>query len=1236
MGCLVPEGLDDCVVELPDRTIWLQAKSRKVGGFRPSEVTALLEAIEGRAAKLPNASAIRSALVLEQPQVDHPEVGLDDLFDDDAGRVFVCQTPEEEVVQILSTRLQLAPVIAKGLAHDLYTLVVDASAENASLPWSKRRRISPSEADRRIFERLEAEDPTAIEHALLSGALEPVDFTTPVNEPDFYQGVKVKPGHVAAGLVLNRPKDVDRILTTLRQRRHVLLSGPSGAGKSALTWLVASASASQTRLFQLTSMASVADAEPIVRFVRASRPSEISPLCLVLDEVGPANSDLWDVLVRELRGLPNLYLLGSLRQEDVSLIADSSDTAFVSIGLDDNLARAVWRKLATRGATRWSHWREPFEQSEGLMLEYIHLLTQGQRLAAVIEDQIRQRERDHRDDELAIIRCSSVLCAQGGEVDANRLIELLKLTPNDANRALKRLIDEHLVRESRPGVLGGLHTLRSTALVQASHDGIAFRVSDSLWKSLSATTTDTLPRVVQSLLAHAGDKGENTVLSEFARVLANSDQIDQWTAILTGLGLATLDRHVTSFMSILERHGVDRAHWSLAAGLVDPLLEVAEISEADQWTRLRDAILAFHNTPKYDFRAQCLAHLSAGSEVPAPKDISQANKLLASLVPICGGDPIRIEFPLEGLAVGDWNVRQLASLLSTAHLIDRDLACSLVEVLGGEEAMFDLFCRQVPWTTPPEIDPKGRHGRTVRSNWHHISEVQQGDPHETVCNICEILIGISPESDAAACDAIDPIGQVIAVGDREMWTKNIPRANLPSKTRVAWNVAFQQILLARYAAFSLTDYTRQMAEHVRDTERIFRSVSERWIKGKNLLNADAVVSEVSRILSAVNALSYAAPETVPSTMTEPVSTRTEDTLGTLLAGVLGNLLGRLSQIRGMKATATFAGALHGQAQEHYRSDIWRTMSTPPLADLRKLADRLRDVSSILHELAHNSTPEVLARVFKAAKTTRARNAVGVIARRCRMRAERRFQDRLRKLESAFASRGWTVRCLSRPTNDLDSPYWPAREVVILVTVEDIAEQWLPIVEGLLYIASEHLVKDWPYRVVPVMNRQILASLALIPTSQMPLPDLNFVHEWAGTIDQPMYSSTRLEKFEEAVDATLQVSAILNARGMQGLHPDEDDVLSRALDAFRNRMKDIEEAALRKQTKHFALALDYLNRSWERIDEEVRAINAGQPVEEPMCMVPHRAIAGKDSEDVIDIAAVRLELLQAECNSVTAV
>ena len=53
----------------------------------------------------------------------------------------------------------------------MYKLVAAASAKNASLSFDERRRISTTEVDRRIFERLEAEDPGVVDHALLSGVL---------------------------------------------------------------------------------------------------------------------------------------------------------------------------------------------------------------------------------------------------------------------------------------------------------------------------------------------------------------------------------------------------------------------------------------------------------------------------------------------------------------------------------------------------------------------------------------------------------------------------------------------------------------------------------------------------------------------------------------------------------------------------------------------------------------------------------------------------------------------------------------------------------------------------------------------------------------------------------------------------------------------------------------------------------------------------------------------------------
>lgn len=1229
-GHLVPEGLEDCVVEFANHDIWLQIKSRKDKPFSTAEVQRILADLDAKAVRANGTEQNRKVVVLEQPRSGMSEATIDQLFQDASQSVFACAFPGAESVSLLTTRLGTAEVVADGIVSDLYRLVADASQANASLPFERRRRISTTEVERRIFERLEAEDPSAIDGALTSGALEPIDFGNPISEPAFYQGVKVIPGHVAAGLVLDRPDDTDNVIRALRRRRHVLITGPSGAGKSALMWLSANALTGELRWYQITARSVAADADAIIRFVRARRPTETSPIGLAFDEVGSTNSDLWDVLVRELRGLSSVYFIGSVRQEDVTLIANQADTEFVTVNLSAILAENMWRRLHAENQTKWEHWREPFEQSKGLMLEYVHLLTQGRRLAAVIDEQIRRRQREKRDGELAVIRCTATICARGGEIQAAKLFDLLGMAPDDASRALTRLLDEHLVRETRPGVLGGLHMLRSQALSKASHDEALYLTMDSLWRSLTAVTSETLPRVIQSVLTNAPDEDEATVLRKLAETLGASQDIETWVSVLTGLGLATLERGVASFINVLEQHEVQRAQWSLAAMFGDPAIDIPELTGFVEWQRLRMAVLAFRALPKSDLRRTCLEQLPAASAVPPCQNLQQANKFLSCLVPICGCGAIRLQFAPDFVGAGKQDMRQVTALLSTAYLIGADVAKSLVQALGGEQALFDSFRSQTPWVTTPVVDPSGLHGRTVRSDWYYVAEQEQSDPHETVCTICETLIAISPESEAAASDAVNPKGQPVTIGDHRFWSKNMPRRNLPGKARVAWNVAFRQILLARSASDSLTNYTWQMAELVKRTEKVFRSFSEKWIRGKSIVNADALAQEINEIVQTVNAIAYAAPEEPASVMTmRSADAGKDDTLGALLTGVLGNLLRRMSKLpgeEGAKAAATFAGSLAAQAREHEKSAIWRTTAQPPLRELGMLAERLNDAASILHEMAYDNGIAAIEEIVQAARKGNLGKAIHSAARRCRALADQRFKRNLKALEIALKDRGWKVACWCRPVEEADTVYWPAQEVAVLVEIADF-ETDARYIEDSLSIAQQQLGNDWRFRVVPVINGLVMAPLALLPSSHGPLPDQNFAKKWKPVIDHPFFSSELVDRFDEALAACIHLSGILTCRDLENLHPDESAVLSRSIDSFKRNRDLVADAAQTTGSEHLVWACDYLNQTWNQVVSE---LEAGQDAVDPLCMNPHRALAGEASHQAVEFGVARILMLQAEC------
>jgi hypothetical protein len=1036
-GYLIPEGLEDSVIEISSQEFWLQIKSRKEGDFSKREVDQILSGVNAKAAAIKANSRRKVFVVLEKPCSGLKNTDIGQIFDSKNEQIFVCDSPSSECIQILTNQLEIAEVIAEGIVSDLYKLVASASEENTSVSFENRRRISTTEVTHRIFERLEAEDSSAIDSALASGIVETIDFNIPVTEASFYMGVKVKPGHVAAGLVLERPLDRENVTKKLRQRRQVLLTGPSGAGKSALLWLSVNDLVGEFRWYQISPRAVSADAGDILRFIRSRRPTEISPIALAFDEVGSTGADLWNVLDRELRSLPSVYFLGSIRREDTPLISNHADTEFIEVSLNEKLAENVWRKLITRKKTNWNHWREPFEQSESLMLEYVHILTQGKRLADVIGEQVRQRQAEGRNDELAIIRSTAVLSAHGGEVQVSKLISSLDINPDKASNAFSRLINEHLVREIRPGILGGMHILRSKALSQASHDEIVYLSEDSLWKSFGAVSYETLPHVTQSLFTDLSDEDTNKTILKLSEVLGRTQENGTWVAILTGLGLATMERYVVSFMDILERHGVQRAQWALASMFSDSEIDMPELKEFEQWQIIRGAVCEFRAMPKHDLRRICLEYISQHL-LPSCQNFLQANKLLSCFVPICGGEPIKINIPPLFIEKCEQKISEIAALLSTAYLINPTIAIQLVDELGGEGVLLDKFKSQTPWITAPIIDPNGEHGRTVRSNINYISDLVQSEPNEAICNICETLIAISPQSEAAASEVLSPLGNSITIGEFSFWTKNMPRQNIPAKTRVAWNVAFRQILLARSTVYSLTSYTHQMADLVKRTEKVFRFFTEKWIKGKHFSNGDALAEEINEIISSVNVLAYAVSEIPTHDMTAPLKGAGEDdSLGSLLIGTLGNLLRRMNKIPGKessKGAAAFAGSLAKQAQDYSQSPIWRTSANPPLIELNALAERLINVSNILHEFDHDDSQYAIQKIIVLANKSNPGRAVSMVAKRCYIYAEQRLHQKIKLLENALEENGWSAKCWLRPINKADCVYWPAMEVAITVNI----------------------------------------------------------------------------------------------------------------------------------------------------------------------------------------------------------
>lgn len=997
-----------------------------------------------------------------------------------------------------------------------------------------------------------------------------------------------------------------------------------------MLWLAASALAGEVRWLQITPSATVNDVAALMRFVHSRRPSDESLIGLVFDDLDPTNVDLWNVLSQDLKAVSGVYLLASARREDIELLTARSEIGIIDVELDERLAESVWKRLRADAKTTWEHWLEAFEQSNGLMLEYVHILTQGHRLKDVIAGQIRQREREGRDDELSIIRSTSAIFSRNGEIEVAKLIERLGIPAATASQCLRRLIDEHLVRENRPGILGGLHTLRSSALFQASHDEAVYLTSDSLWIGLGAASIETMPQIVLSVLSDLDGAAVADALKKIAEMLQLSNEVEYWSAMLTGLGLASLEEHALTFISILKEHDVPKANWSLAAMFSDPKLDIPDLSESENWVRLRKALLAFRAAWKPDLRESCLALLPAGARVPSCASLREATKLFAGIAPLSGGEaPMRISMVPEISGEGEPDIREMSAMLAAAYHLDPDLAASLVKSFGGEEALLVAFHHQTPWTTEP-IFESGPHGRTIRSNWFLLAEDFQPNPHKTVCNICETLIALTPSSEAAASDAVNAQGVPIRVGTYITWSKNMPRENIPAPSRVAWNVAFRQIVTARSSAGTLTGYAGEMARLVVRTEKVFRTFSEAWIRGKQVKDVQALTDEVNSIIGCVNDLAYAAPKGIspPGSKAEAIS----DTIGALLTGILGNLLGRLHKLTaesGVNATAAFAADLAEQARSHTNSAIWRTVSNPPTDQLQSLARRLADAASILREFGQDNSSSAVQAAIKVAGKTDPGRAVQTVARRSRSAAEKRMNGVLERLGSALQESGIRAQCITRPFEKY-SAFWPAKEVAILVSVENF-DEYNTGLETVVALGREYLEGDWPFRIAPTINGKIIVPAAINPTSELTLPDPQFEEEWREHVRMPFVSTALVQHFEKLFAACVQASGIFLARGVVTLHPAEDETLSRIIDSLQQQRQALEEAA-NDGAEHRLLALEYADHLCARLMGEFDDLKAGLAISEPLCMSPHAALGGRPDQTAAEVAIVKFQILEGEARA----
>lgn len=375
--------------------------------------------------------------------------------------------------QLLTQAAACHPTVAGFAVSRLTEIFAVASAAQRRSEPSTAERVYITDVDAILADAQDAVDVYGLNEAQSDGICSPADFLTPDAVParTFYLGVDGRPGHVAANLDVVRPVELTACAEGLAEEQSVLVTGPSGTGKSVLLWRAARDLLPSARVVRVRRVQDASDAADLARHVRLMRPSKYAPVLVVADDLGRATTAAWPGAATLLRELPHTYLLAAARAEDFHPSQLVGATRVVQPWLDKATALEIGDRLIQVGIPERMDVQEALHLSEGLLMEFLALMTTGQRLQQVLAGQVADLADPGRQLQRHIARLLTAAHTLGLSLSAERLGTLLAPPGREdtVGDALGVLRDEHIIIDDGTS-WRGLHELRSATISELLHE----------------------------------------------------------------------------------------------------------------------------------------------------------------------------------------------------------------------------------------------------------------------------------------------------------------------------------------------------------------------------------------------------------------------------------------------------------------------------------------------------------------------------------------------------------------------------------------------------------------------------------------------------------------------------------------------------------------------------------------------------------------------------------------------
>lgn len=1157
---VIPEGCDD--IELRgEATSFVQVKSRRehLGDYTEGETVGHIEDLWNRSlgfALRPQ----RLELVLERevtglnPLDDHPAVrsiegpistrlskfgGASDLLPRTS--LAVVTSPQERAISLIVDRLNCAPIAAQMCFAELLVRVGSLADANGRLAPENYRGVSISDTETAIRDVLAAIDVDAIERALMDGVCEPVDFLTPLNDPNFYLGVDVEPGHIAAGLVVERPRSRSALVQGIEQRRAALIVGPSGAGKSALMWEAANTLRHTVRWFRIRRL-SAADIPSLRQLVRTFRASEDSPLGFVMDDVGRNGPESWGGLLKEAMSVPGTVLLGSVREEDVTLIAERARAAEIRADPDDELAERLWRELREAGKTNWAGWYEPWKMSDGLLLEYVHILTRGQRMHELLADQVAARVSDPmRSLELDILRSGAWAGVASAEVDASRLARALSVSEADLSRALQRLIKEHLVRSPAPGAITGLHQLRSEELLQLTHQTTLPTLETSFgWTIASVSATDLGLLVANTLSARR--LPVSAVLNGLIARLEGEQDARALASALRGLGSGRVSSGVDEWLDTPEARALPRTQVGSAALFGIAGIDLSSLSIMPEVQAAANRLSQIKGSPDDDPRRLLMERLSpsALSALIETADLTSLDEMLSALVGMPLPATVRTSLVHAPGELFNADLNLVGSVMGTLSALDREIASHwVVEV--GQEALFARVQAETAWAGAVTIE-SADDGVIVCCDLWYVAGSVQGNPHEAVVSLCELILALCPSADIAMTNAITASGELAGLAQLPLATKRIPRENLPPPSVPQWNRRWSDLISRHVAAPNYSDYLARGVAILEALVPTLEKVFDAHFRGK------VALGNLADRLNALNAETEAlTPPAVSSMEASGTGSGEASTAVTkfqnLLHSASVNLVKRFAILPDHAGTyIAWLSDLIADVDTVIAEEPWQLIADGPpplLARLKTLLETLQLLAGEAHERKQAPVVTWAAR----GKSARVGNAVRLVSLSAKAAGETRLAQRKADIERLAEEAGIIAQFHLRVNAKGILP-WPPADVLVLLPAPDITDAVVTLAEQAELVRS--LVGSTIHlTIMPCIEGVAFPALAKSGYQTL-LPDVEGAAFRAEQLGLPQAPSAMASMFAEVLSLASELGAMDQKRLGNETRPEEEVAARRSL------------------------------------------------------------------------------------------